>query len=345
MKILITNSTVAKPGGAECFVRDLGQALAGRGHEVAAYITTPVSGRSSAAGETLPIFHDLDALPFRPDVIHAQHHLDAMAVIIGLPGVPAVYHCHGAVWRESLPLHPRILHYLAMSRTLAERMIIESNLDPRTVTHWYNTVDTVRFKKVRLPGAKIAKALFYNKIHGPDSPTYRAISEATAALGIDLAAVGKYFGNPIVPESTLPEYDLVFASGKSAIDALASGCAVIVLGRTGCGELVTTDNYDRLRQVNFSIAVNSPAPGVNEVRDQLLRYDPGDCATITYWIRRDADLLARVDGLLEIYQRVVEMNRHRLPDDAEEVRAQARYLRWITPLIRSTDLVLDTVAD
>jgi len=41
------------------------------------------------------------------------------------------------------------------------------------------------------------------------------------------------------PEEVLPNYDLVFAVGRAAIEAMAIGCAVIVADAYGLGGLVT----------------------------------------------------------------------------------------------------------
>ncbi len=131
------------------FVRDLARALQARGHVVFAYSSDLGEGERLLESDVLGVSTDLEKLPFQPDIIHAQHHLDAMTALTALPGVPALYHCHGAVWREAVPKHPRIYHYLAMSRTLAERIMVESNIAADDITLWWNTVDTARFRTVR----------------------------------------------------------------------------------------------------------------------------------------------------------------------------------------------------
>jgi hypothetical protein len=341
MNVLITNSRLDGLGGSQSFVRDLGLALQRLGHQVVAYSSDPGTKERLEAQVIIPTCDQLDDLPFRPDIIHGQHHLDAMTVVIGLPGVPAVYHCHGAVWRESAPTHPRIYHYLAMSRTLGERIMVEANISPKHITAWLNTVDLQRFTQVRQPLNKPQKALFYNKIHRMDSPTVQAIRTAAERLGIEIDFAGHKFGTAIrQPEVELPAYDIIFASGKSAIDAIACGCAVVVMGRTSCGAMVVPENYERLRQVNFSLPVNSPPPNARQVEAELLRYDAAGTASVTKRLRRDADLDACVVSVVDIYESVIRRHKQTPENLAAEVQANLNYLRWIVPLVRGTDLAL-----
>ncbi len=341
MNVLITNSQLDGLGGSQLFVRDLGLALQRLGHQVVAYSSAPGNKERLQAQIIIPTCDHLDDLPFQPDIIHGQHHLDAMTAVIGLPGVPAVYHCHGAVWRESAPTHPRIYHYLAMSRTLGERMMVEANIPPENLTAWLNTVDLRRFTQVRQPAAKPLRALFYNKIHDHQSPTVQAISTAAERLGIQLDFAGFKFGTTLKhPEVELPAYDIVFASGKSAIDALACGCAVVVMGRTSCGAMVVPENYERLRQVNFSIAVNSPPPETDQIEAELRRYDADGIASVTARLRREADLDASVVNLVEIYDCVIRRHQQTPENIMAEIHAILKYLRKIVPLVQGTDLAL-----
>lgn len=340
MKILITNNRLDLRGGAEMFVRDLARALQTRGHSVLAYSSDLGEGERLLQSDLLPVSTDLENLPFRPDIIHGQHHLDAMSALMALPGVPAIFHCHGAVWREAIPKHPRIYHYLAMSRTLKERLVIESNIAADDITVWLNTVDTARFQTVRNLPAQPARALFFNNRHNSKSETVRAARTAAERCGISLDLIGNNFEKKIYdPENVLPQYDLVFASGKCAIDAIASGCAVIVVGRTSCGEMVTAENYERLRAVNFSIAVNSAPTSAEKIESEIRKFSPTDAAQVTTRLRCEASLDSSIDRLLAIYEAVIAQHRGAAIDFAAESRAVSHYLRRLVPVIKELDRV------
>ncbi len=341
MKILITNNSLANRGGAQTCVRNLARALESMGHSVLAYSCDPSQHERLLENDVVPVATDLETLPFLPDVIHGQHHLNTMSAVTALAGVPAIYHCHGATWQDCVVKHPRIYHYLAISRTMAERIMAESNIPHSDITVLLNGVDLARFRHVRTLPPRPARALLFNSRYRPESDTVSAIREASERAGLELDLVGYYFGRKTdQPEKLLPEYDVVFASGLSAIEALASGCAVVVLGRTSCGEMVLPENFDRLRQVNFSIATNSPPPSAERIGSELRRFSAEDCALVTARLRREADFQDSARKLVEIYEQVIERHRNSRQDLPAEAVATSRYLRKIAPLIKATDNVL-----
>ncbi len=342
MRILITNGRLDNRGGAEWFVQDLARGLERLGHQTLAYTSDPGYRPRLVDNDLMPVATDLEHLPYRPDIIHAQHHLDAMTALTALPGVPAIYHCHGAVWRESPPRHPRIYHYVAVSVTQRHRMMTEANLAADDLTVVLNSVDLDRFRTVRTPPPRPRRALFFNKRHREGSETREAVREAAERHGLDFEIAGWPFDGsaPIAPETVLPQYDLVFASGRSAIEALACGCAVVVLGRTSCGELVRPDTYDRYRQVNFAIAVNSPPPSADAVAAEIDRYSPDGCREVTARLRTEADIRLSVDTLLRLYRDVVDRHQRAVPDPRAESLAVSSYLRSLVPLVNTTDRLL-----
>ncbi len=340
LRILITNNRLNTRGGAESFVRDLARGLQEIGHSVMAYSSDLGQRERLLENDVIPVATDLDLLPFLPDIIHAQHHLDAMTAITALPEVPALFHCHGAVWQECAPKHPRIYHYLAMSKTLAERMAVESNIPISDISVHLNVVDLARFNKVRQPPSQPTRALFFNKHHRQDSPTVAAIREAASRCGISLDFVGRHFGRLIdQPENFLPDYDIVFASGVSAIEALACGCAVVVLGRTSCGGLVLPDNLESYRQANFSIAVNSAPPSSEKIEAELRCYSSEACEMVAKRLRQMADSRLQIGKLAEIYQQIIERHQRSEHDSRAESVAVSKYLRRIVPLVKMADQV------
>ena len=338
MRVLITNNVLARRGGIETFGRQLARGLEARGHSVVAYSSDPRQGERLLETDVMPVVTDLERLPFRPDVIHGQHHLDTMTALNALPGVPAIYQSHGAVWRTWCPKHPRIYRYVTVSSTLRERVIAESCLDPERVEVLLNGVDLKRFAWVRRPSATPLRALLFNSRHEEGSATVAAIREAAARTGLELDLMGFHFATSTdEPEKLLPAYDIVFASGLSAIEALASGCAVVVLGRSSCGDMVLEENFDRFRRTNFSIATNSPPPSVAHIEAQIRRYSAPDCERVTARIRREADFELSIDRLLIAYEAAIGENASRPSDLNAELLANFHYLRAIVPLIKATD--------
>ena len=98
MRILITNERLDQRAGSDLFIRDLARGLQKLGHFVIAYSSDPREQPRLLERDSISVSTDLERLPFRPDIIHARHHLDAMTAVMALPGVPAIHHCIGAAW-------------------------------------------------------------------------------------------------------------------------------------------------------------------------------------------------------------------------------------------------------
>lgn len=338
MKVLIPTNRSDLFGGAETFTRDLALGLARRGHTVAVFNDGFYKSARPMESESIDVIRDIRSLSFIPDIIHGQFALETAVALSALPGVPAVFHCHGGGYFGAPFRHPRIYRYVAITPSLAQRLVIEMRLPESAMVVVPNGVDLQRFTRVRTPPARLARALFYNSYHREDSPTLRAIREAAAISGLALDEIGRRLGSSIDnPEEFLAGYDLVFASGKSAIEALSVGCAVVAIGLTGCGELVDLDNFDRLRRANFSVAVNSPPAGARGVAAEIARYAPDVCAAVTKRTRQEANGDIAILRLEEVYADAIERNRTQDADILAEHDAMARYLRRVAPFVSAME--------
>jgi hypothetical protein len=99
-------------------------------------------------------------------------------------------------------------------------------------------------------------AALFGNYFSKEHPHYLAIQSACLQLQfekIDLFGISadSSLGNP---EDVIPQYDVVFAVGRSALEALACGCAVILVDHHGLGGIVTLDNFGHLRECNFAFA-------------------------------------------------------------------------------------------
>jgi hypothetical protein len=106
MRILVTNERLNQRAGSDLFVRDLARGLNQLGHFVFSYSSDLRERERLLERDAISVATDLENLPFRPDVIHARHHLDAMAAVMALPEVPAIYDCTGGAPLGIVPRHP-----------------------------------------------------------------------------------------------------------------------------------------------------------------------------------------------------------------------------------------------
>ncbi|MGC4009017.1 MAG: glycosyltransferase [Pseudomonas sp.] len=340
LRVLITNNTLGGRAGSELYVRDLALALMRRGHLPVAYSSQLGEVAEELRRATVPVIDDLNALNSPPDVIHGQHHLDAVTAMLHFPRVPALYICHGWLpWEEVPPVLPAIGRYLAVDDLCLERLLTTPGIPPERCEVLYNFVDLQRFKqRSALPERPRSALIFSNYAAG--QPSLEAIRNACRRAGIEkIDVVGSGMGNAAIePSQLLGNYDLVFAKARAAIEAMATGCAVIVADQVGLAGMVNSANAAELRRLNFGVRSMQRLPLDEEtLLAQINRYDSQDARRVSDWIRQDADMERVVDRWLQIYTQLTEeaANGADAPSAQSQLQAGADYLRWLAPTIKS----------
>jgi hypothetical protein len=87
------------------------------------------------------------------------------------------------------------------------------------------------------------------------------------------------------PEELLGRYDVVFAKGRSALEAAAVGAAVVLCDALGLGPMVNSREFDAQRSLNCGARLLRDPVSVEGVVARLERYDPGDAAEVTRRLR------------------------------------------------------------
>lgn len=283
LKILFTNLVLRGRSGTETLTRDVVLALRRRGHSIVVF--APHVGRVAAEVRATgtPVVNSLTDLPEIPDIIHGQHTGPTLAALLRFPDTPAVFVCHDfSSEHDDPPVHPRVRKYLYVRNTLRGRLVDEHGISPSQVAFWPNTVDLVRIGKFVPPRKQIRRAAVFAY---PDSiPFTPILGRACAARGIEFnpALLSSLSDHPL---RRLRGVDLVFASGRMALEALAAGCAVINADRYGLGGLVTTKRLPAFIQANFAIGALSDAPAIEAIDAELARYDAEDVAAVADHIR------------------------------------------------------------
>ncbi|GAB3349016.1 glycosyltransferase [Lysobacter tyrosinilyticus] len=339
LRILITNNTVATRAGSELYVRDLALELLRRGHRPAVYSTVLGDVAELLHQATVPVVDDLGALGFVPDVIHGQHHVEAMTAALHFPDVPVVFFCHGWLpWEEMPPVFPTVRRHVAVDELCAERLLTTPGIDPERVRVLYNGVDLERFRsRSPLPERPKRALIFSNYAVGDDfSAVIRAACERAGIAQVDVVGAGSGHAS-VAPEALLGEYDVVFAKARCALEAMAVGCATVVADRPGLAGMVTTAEFERLRRLNFGVRAMQAAPVTEDgVLAALAAYDPADAAAVSTRVRSEAGFDSLVDSVEALYHEVVD--EAVAPDWAAQSRAAAGYVRLLSPRLKSVHL-------
>lgn len=326
MRILMASGSLSVRRGGPLYVRDLAIGLLARGHEPVAYAPAlgDVAGDLHAAGITL--IQRLEEIAEPIDVIHGHNNFETMLALLHFPGVPGIYTCHGPTKRDGAPpLFPRVVRYLAVDHACRARLE-ESGIPPEQITVVLNFVELERFVPREALPVRPGKALVFSNNHG--YPHFPFIQAACARAGMSLDVVGVEAQTAVAhPEVVLPAYDLVFAKARCALEALAVGTAVIICDRAGVGPMVTSDNFERLRRLNFGLRTMTEPPTLETLERQIARYDAADAARVSRHVRATAGRDLAVDAMMSVYGEVVARHARMSIDPDAERRAASAYFR------------------
>lgn len=333
LRVLITNNGLVYRAGSELYVRDVALGLLECGHSPIAYSTRlgPVADELRRA--TVPVIDDLDALGIAPDIIHGQHHLETMTAVLRFPEVPAVSFCHGWLpWEEMPAIFPSVQRYVAVDMTCRDRLLLEHGISIERIDVLYNFVDLDRFKVGPALPDRPRRALVLSNGAYPDSHVV-AVREACDRRGIRVDVVGLATQVVDRPEAILGDYDLVFAKARSAMEAMATGCAVILCDRVGAGPMVRRANFAALRELNFGVRALRDPITADHLGRQIDCYATAEAAGVRDLLRSQASRTDALKTLLEIYDRAMNAPRE-TTGVAGATRAAARYLERISPRVK-----------
>lgn len=337
MRILITNSGLHHSSGTETFTFELATRMRTAGHLPVVYsqITGGMAARLAQAG--IPVVSDLRRLQAAPDIIHGHHHLETMTACLAFPQVPAVFVCHGWwPWEELPPTFPTIMTYVGVGPVTLERILTHVRLEGRPSNIVPTHFDDERFLPRETISEVPIKALIFSNRLTAESPVGKAIIEACKMRKVDVAGLGYYFGRMVDdPSETLRTFDLVFASGRSAVEAMASGCGVIVADAHGVAGFATADRLDGPAGVLNLSSRSSARANPSSIARQIDRYTPDLVQAATAHVWRTRPLSLAVERYLDIYTEAIARFRTGPRVSPERLLAEASaYIQTLAPILK-----------
>lgn len=323
LRILLTNAHLDGRTGTELYIRDLALGLLAKGHRPVVFSPNLGALAEELRHATVPVVDDPLKVGETPDLIHGHHTHETVTALTAFPGVPAIFVLHDwSATQDEPPLHPRIRRFQAVDETCLDRLIAENGIAPETCEVLLNAVDLARFQPRKLLPVRPHRALVFSN-YAREEGTLPLIRAACEAEGLTLDVVGLGVGRSVTaPERLLGDYDLVFGKARAALEAMATGCAVVLCDAHGFGGLVTRQDAPRLRRLNFGRRALATPTTLEGLRKAIRRYDAEDAAAVSAWIREDAALEDAVDAQLSIYQAVIAEHRE-VPSTRE---AESRFL-------------------
>jgi len=331
VKILFTQwGLPEKVDGSTQFVVEVTTELARRGHDIAVYAGEIGSiGRGLEQRTGILVIDDPRGCPWKPDVIHGQHRIHVLKALMAFPSTPGLLYIHGFLPLLEKPfLHPRLLRYVGVAPGIANYWSDAIGIESDRFEVILNHIDLQRFRSIREIPEKPRKALLYAN-RSPSAEHLQELRNACDAEGISLDLAGSCCGSQEQnPESILPRYDLVFAVGRSALEALACGCAVIPIYSGMAEEFVLPGNYDRIRNQNMAVCLNPHEKlTAGWIKSQIARWDPEAIGEVARRVRESTRLERTVDRLESLYaEMIAEAGSKPLPDMEADI--ESIHLFW-----------------
>src|SRR5258706_11275157 len=332
-RVLIATHSATSCSGSDLYTRDLALALLRRGWQPCVFATVLGYVAEELRQATIPVTDDISAIAAAPHVIHGHHHLETLMALARFPGVPALFVCHdGLTWHSTPPRTPRIGQYVAVDRNCRDRMIFEHGIPESAVRILPNAVDLERFRRRAPLPPRPERALVFSNAASSDSFA-ATIEAACAQRGITLDIIGRAAGNKTEhPEEILSRYDIVFGKARCALEATATGAAVIVCDAGGLAGMITTRDLDAIKQVNFGARLLQRPITEETIAAGIDRYDADDAAKVTEAGRATAGIELLVEQFIELYDdlRPITMSAE------DDLRAMAESLSYLSKDIQLT---------
>ncbi len=291
MNILVTNHWLKKLGGSEMFTYTLIAALKKAGHDVDLFTNQPGMVSDRIASDLKVYFKRLQD---SYDLILANHNTCVRSVY---DRGPVIQTCHGIYPKLEQP-SDKARAWVSISREVKNYLKCMG----KESTLVYNGIDCNRFKPVTSPQKKIRKVLSLS--HSEE--LNNMLASMLANYRVKLVTINKY-RNPVWEiESLMQECDLVISLGRGAYEAMACGCAVLVLDYRPYMKAVLGDGIITCNNINDLMLNNCSGRRLmrNDVREMLTEsfdnYSPDMCEYNRHFAVNNLNIREKVNQYLSV---------------------------------------------
>lgn len=350
LTVLLTNITLSGRTGTEIQTRNIALELLHQGHRPLVY--TPELGpiAHELRSASIPVVTNLAHVRRPIDIVHGHHLPTTVAAVAHFCETPAIFVCHDFVaWHDTPPLLPSIGRYVAVDEAGYDRLTLECGVATDQACILLNAIDTNRFVPGPALPTRPRRALAFAKNLGHIEAIRAACTQRAIALDVIGSAVGHVSD---APESVIPQYDLVFASGLSAMEAMACGRAVVVCDGRGLAGMCDPARFAAWRGLNFGLRSLRQAITAATIGSEIDRYDAAQAAEVATLLRAEGGLATYVGQLIRLYRGVLQAHRQAPHSAHALLRAMVSHLQdWYpnaqggAPWLRERELLRQTIGE
>ncbi|NNE93243.1 MAG: hypothetical protein HKN23_16490 [Verrucomicrobiales bacterium] len=309
MRILFTNNTLDHPAGTELSLRDAAVRMSERDHDVIGYSRQQGEVADSLRQLGIPVVSELSEIPvgWEPDLIHGHHEWETSMAALKYPNSPILSFCRGVhAWQEAPCTAPNVVRYAVVDLGCRDRLIRNFHIPDTEIDLVLNGINLGQFPEREKYAKKVKRVLVFSNYAKEDN--YLAvIREACEAESVECEAIGAGVRRTISdPSDYLLDADLVFAKGKAALEACATGCTVVVCDEPGLApNLVRPDNFQKYRELSFGYPIMTEPHDVEAYRARINGHHPGRAEEVCQLARETGSIEATIDRLEEVYARTL----------------------------------------
>ena len=329
LKVLFAYGDLAERASVEFFARDLCIELIRNGHEVVILSSHPGAILPELEGIGVRLVAHIDEVGSAPDVIQTSRRYDAILTSLRFPQTPLVWFLHGgAPWIESPPRLPSVRQHVVCDYAWQEPVARDLGADENDVVVLPLFFDPERCaSRLPLPEKPERAVLIDGNRQGTHIPFVRV---ACRRHGVDLDVFEEHSDTVSyrIPD-IVSKYDLVFARGQVALEAIAVGCAVVPCDEAGCGELVTKSNVLEMWTSGFGRRIMTEPLMPRTLERILSTYDAKAIEACSQFVQAYCSTEAVTPQVTDLYENVITSVREHPNDTAALCIAAAKELASI----------------
>jgi hypothetical protein len=273
MKILLATNALDHPGGSETYLLTVAFALERLGHEVAIYTLEPGEMSELADQSGLRVAVSDQQLDDAYDAIIGQDGVTSYALAERFPSARHLFVSHSADYPFQYP--PQLPGTVGAVVAFNDRVVgrLESLAHCPRLIRLRQPIDTWRFTvRGSLPPRPKSLTVLSNYMEGERLEIVRG---AAREMGMSFAVLGSSEGGEptLTPEEVLRRSDVVLAVGRSALEAMACGCAVYVFGHLAADGWVTQHSYEAFERDGFASLATERMVDTDTLCADLADYD------------------------------------------------------------------------